>query len=255
MAVAVSPGALAASTRVELDGLPVYECPPPPDEALIWGHPEVNAYPSIWRDDPSTLGYNLYLYSTSWVMDLDTNLLSPQVDSWSDMEAEYRLRYVRYFAFANPASVQGQTESAPGSWYGDPMYFRQSTSLQWDGERGGQEMYDGDFTEQWYAPAGLCMSVIRDDRVAGTAWFDPGEDTLFSDEMPGMVFYVFQIPYAESRITTGAMVGPLEHEYTSSTWGSPSSWIRTTGYFYTSYSSDLDPDELWSLPLLGDTGE
>ena len=173
------------------------------------------------------------------------------------MESEYHLTFVRYLDYSNPVRIQGHTESAPGSWYGDPMYFKQSTVLKWEGEYGGQEMYDHAFTEEWFAPAGVCLSVIRDDRVAGTAWFDPGDDTIFSDEMPGLVFYVFQAAHIDTVLFAPMpTTDVLEHEYASGVWGSVDLWIRIPSMLTaTSYSSGLDPDELWSIPLTGDTGE
>ncbi|MCK6506017.1 hypothetical protein L6R53_21980 [Myxococcota bacterium] len=205
LATCLTSGETLAAGMTKLDGEPIYQCPRPPDDALIWVLPEESGSLSTWYDETDQrMEWRLYLFATSWIIDLNSGLGAPMIAYATDMESDFHVMTGGSFKHL-PSEDQGESYTSRHNYYGDGNFFSGAIGVQWDGEVGSGEMYD-DTYPTWFAPAGLCMSVLREDRVAGTFWFDPRNGTVFEDELPGLVFQVFQA-------TGGPSSYEIEHPY------------------------------------------
>lgn len=230
--------AAGAADRWKLDDWPVFECSPPPDDAILYVVPESSTYQGF-----SLAGGNFwtaYLINTSWIVDLASGFVSTTATVDVDMDADLWLTLAGG-TVVHPTSYQGEQSTTRALVFGEHPYFDQIVDVYIDGERYqiGMDSFPG-----WYIPASLCLSLLRDDRLMGAAWFEV-EGTSYEDDFPAPLYLVFHT-WSDLGFWTGKEV---DHPYAEH-----ESWLRIMSYLFTSYTGTTD-EEIWSLPTSSaDTG-
>ena len=233
-----STAGLAHDDRWILDDWPVFECSLPPDDVVLFVLPESSS------DQYFSLGggnfWTMYLINASWLVDLVSNVSPPMATSSADMEADLWLT-LGESTVVHPTHFQGEQSRTRELLFGDYPAFDQSVSMHVDGVRA---TFDTFSNPDWFAPASLCLSLIRDDRLMGAAWFET-EGTIFEERFPMPLYLVFHAWRGGEVSWTGEVV---DHPYSE-----PETWFRTPSYLFTTYTGTT-ADEVWSLPTSEDTG-
>lgn len=223
--------------RWRLDHWPVFECSPPPDDAMLYVVP-------VSSGDQ---GFNLrggnfwvaYLINTSWIVDLASGFVSTTATAEVDMEGDLWLTLAGGTS-VHPTSYQGEQSTTRDLKFGEHPYFDQIVHIYVDGERSGITM---DSFPGWYYPASLCLSLVRDDRLLGAAWFEL-DGTSWEHDFPAPMYLVFQSWSGFSSWVDE----DVDHAYTEY-----DNSIRVMSYLFTSYTGTTE-EEIWSLPTSEDTG-
>jgi len=230
------------SDDVRLDDLPQYECPPPPDDAIIVAMSRSESLDSF--ADPA--------YGFWWG--------TFKLASFVDDEGSFPLSGLATNEVTDEYKVTLYTsagESDPLTWQGE--YALIGDNAQWEFYEMTVEWNVGGVHDYAFSDAGqsnlpdsrLCVSHRRPDRMAGTGWFGPNEGpddgiiradpAVDEDAWPAIWFTFNNADPAISIWPDGG--GPPYYLYTDD-WHSLMS-LRISTTMYTEYYKTT-PEEVWS---------
>lgn len=171
----------ARSGSVPLDDLPSYDCPPPPDDALIYFMSAAEGLHSF--ADPDIGFYQGYFYLASLVLE---NPDARSIFGYAGepvLSEEAAPHFVLYRSQADPLDWQGEMAVSADDSGGGHAYYLDF-----------EVVYDGVY--MWtasgnYSPSlsdtEMCFSHFRPDRLVGTGWLSGSRWVKWSDAEPSTV--------------------------------------------------------------------
>ena len=225
-----------------LDDEPEFECSRPPDDALLYSAFSSESTVQYFSSD-SSLFMVAYLDFTSWLLPAEADYLS---DGQSSGEITEEVAFdVTIYGVPrfHPTWYQGEETTTQDARYGLNPSFSILIYSYTDGDY-RSESSTGESLGDVQDLGHLCLSHIRDDRIAGMAGLLPRSNPGLED-FPQDVYVVFSnasVPlsypdYAE-----------LEHSYTTDRYPRLLAWNFDQYY-------EISPPNVWSLPSPDDSDD
>lgn len=229
------------SDTVPLDDLPSYDCPPPPDDALIYYMSAANGLHSF--ANPAIGFYQGYFHFASLVLEnQDTSSIFGYFGEPVLFE-EAAPHFVLYRSQADPLDWQGEMAvSADDSGGGQAYYLDFGV------------VYDGVY--MWtasgnYGPSlsdtEMCFSHFRPDRLVGTGWLSGSRWVTWTDAEPSTVADPGPVWFAYNDVDRPFHVGGRDQDYLDG-----SAPLRMATNLSDEYI-DITEEQVW--PHLAEEGE
>lgn len=241
--------------RYDDEGFPVFECSPPPDEAVIFYSPTSSAI-LYYAWDRFDLVYGNLLASIP-----PLNGTSSHTRFFSDdgenlaYTADLGGVHLSSTGLAHPVEAQGEEWSAP-YLSDDPVFSYYFYGVVLWGDPWPEKAIVSMGIEPEFNPTRLCLSRIRHGRLAGvfTHWTDPDYYSPTYD-VAFPVSYVFDISTSWLHDSEGenSMSRNVDHRYAAISH--TQSDVRNLSGASEYYSDDAPPDVLWSLDALPEDDE
>ncbi len=226
------------SDDVLLDDLPQYECPPPPDDALIVALSRSESLDSF--ADPAYGFWWGTFTLASFIDDLGSNPLWGLATN--EVTDEFKVTLYTSAAESDPLTWQGEYaligDNAQWEFYDVYVQWNIGGVFDWAHSQPDQTNYPD---------SRLCVSHRRADRMAGTGWVGPSaqhfraDPTVDEDAWPAIWFTFNNSDPAIWTWPDGE--GPPYYRNTDYWY----TWIdlRISTYMYTEYYK-ITPEEVWS---------
>ena len=218
-----------------LDDEPEFECSRPPDDAILYSAFSSESTVQYFSSD-SSLFMVAYLDFTSWLLPAEADYLS---DGQSSGEITEEVAFdVTIYGVPrfHPTWYQGEETTTQDARYGLNPSFNVTVRSYTDGDY-RSESSTGESLGDLQDLGHLCLSHIRDDRIAGMAGFLP-RSKWGLEEFPHDVYVVFNtanLPFQVSGLPI------THHPYASEEY--PRLFAATWSEYH-----GLRPFDVWSLP-------